>query len=141
MSAAVSPTAATAPQITLRRCLGLDSVVTGANGLVYLALSGPVSDLLGVDRGLLLVLGAALVVYALDVAWIARKPVPPAGLVALVVDVNVAWAVASVVVLVAGVLDPTTAGYVWIPLQAAVVLGFAVVQYGLLRGVRAASGR
>ncbi|WP_407562183.1 hypothetical protein [Streptomyces sp. 184] len=141
MSAAVSPTAATAPQITLRRWLGLDAVVTGANGLVYLALSGPVSDLLGVDRGLLLVLGAVLVVYALDVAWIARRAVPPARPVALVVDINVAWAVASLVVLVTGVLGPTTAGYVWIPLQAAVVLGFAVVQYGLLRGIRTAAGR
>ncbi|WP_326799310.1 hypothetical protein OG946_31285 [Streptomyces sp. NBC_01808] len=140
MSAAVSPTAASTPQITLRRWLGLDAVVTGGNGLAYLALSGPVSDLLGVDRGLLLVLGAVLVVYAADVAWLARKPVPPARLVALVVDINIAWAVASVVVLVTGVLDPTTAGYVWIPLQAAVVLGFAVVQYGLLRGLRAATG-
>lgn len=141
MSAAVSPTAATAPQITLRRWLGLDAAVTGANGLAYLALSGPLSDLLGLDRGLLLVLGAVLVVYALDVAWIARRPVPPARLVALVVDINVAWAVASLVVLVTGVVDPTTAGYVWVPLQAAVVLGFAVVQYGLLRGIRAATGR
>ncbi len=137
MSAAVSPTAATAPQLPLRRLLGLDAVVTGVNGLAYLALSGPLADLLDVDRGLLLVLGAALVLYALDVGWLARRAVPSPRLVTLVIDVNAAWAVASVAVLATGVLDPSTAGYVWIPLQAAVVLGFAVLQYGALRAVRA----
>lgn len=139
MSAAVSPIVATAPQTSLRRRLGLDAVVTAVNGLVYLALSGPVSDLLGVDRGLLLVLGAALLGYALGVARLARGAVPSPRPVSLVIDVNAAWAVASIVVLVTGVLDPSTAGYVWIPLQAAVVMGFAVVQYGLLRAVRASS--
>jgi quinol-cytochrome oxidoreductase complex cytochrome b subunit len=139
MSAAVSPTVAAAPQLPLRRWLGLDAVVTGVNGLAYLALAGPLSDLLDVDRGLLLVLGAVLVVYALDVGWLARKAVPSPRLVSLVIDVNAAWAVASIVVLVTGVLDPSTAGYVWIPLQAAVVMAFAVVQYGALRAVRASS--
>lgn len=139
MSAAVSPTVATAPQLPLRRWLGLDALVTAGNGLAYLVLAGPLSDLLDVDRGLLLVLGAALVVYALDVGWLARRAVPSPRLVSLVIDVNAAWAVASVVVLVTGVLDPSTAGYVWIPLQAAVVMGFAVVQYGALRAVRASS--
>ncbi|MFE0425365.1 hypothetical protein ACFW15_23700, partial [Streptomyces sp. NPDC058953] len=44
----------------LRRFLALDAVVTGVNGLVYVAASGPVGRLLGVDSGVLFGLGVFL---------------------------------------------------------------------------------
>ncbi|MFF1506581.1 hypothetical protein [Streptomyces sp. NPDC058326] len=120
------------PQSAVRRFLALDAVVTGANGLAYATASGPLGEFLGVDAGLLLELGLFLVLFAAGVGWLATRPQPPALAVKLVVDVNALWAVLSVVALVAW-LEPTTAGLVWTPTQAATVAGFAVLQWTALR--------
>ncbi|MFD3531746.1 hypothetical protein [Streptomyces sp. NPDC058664] len=122
----------TRPQTAVRRFLALDAVVTGANGIAYAAASGPLGEFLGIDAGLLLELGLFLAVFAAGVGWLATRPQPPALAVKLVVDVNVLWAVLSVVALVAW-LEPTTAGLVWTPMQAATVAGFAVLQWTALR--------
>jgi hypothetical protein len=50
-----------------------------------------------------------------------------------VVDANIVWAAASVLFLALDTFTPTTAGQVWIALQAAAVAGFAVLQYAGLR--------
>ncbi len=122
----------TRPTTALRRFLALDAVVTGANGLAYALASGPLGELLGVDAGLLLGLGLFLTAYAAGVAWLASRPQPPAPAVKLVVDANLLWAALSVVALVAW-LEPTTAGLVWTPTQAATVAGFALLQWAALR--------
>ncbi|MFJ3582601.1 hypothetical protein ACIPPS_10245 [Streptomyces sp. NPDC090127] len=122
----------TRPQSAVRRFLALDAVVTGANGLAYLAASGPLGELFGVDPAVLLELGVFLAVYAVGVAWVARRAEPPALGVKLVVDINVLWTVLSVVALVAW-LEPTTAGVVWTLVQAATVGGFAALQWSALR--------
>ncbi|WP_030762066.1 hypothetical protein [Streptomyces griseus] len=122
----------TQPQSMVRRFLALDAVVTGANGLAYALASGPLGDLLGVDPALLLELGLFLTAFAAGVAWLASRPQPPALAVKLVVDVNLLWAVLSLVALAAW-LDPTTAGLVWTPAQAGTVAGFALLQWAALR--------
>ncbi|MFF8378676.1 hypothetical protein ACF07V_21405 [Streptomyces sp. NPDC015661] len=124
----------TRPQSAVRRFLALDAVVTGANGIAYLAASGPLGELLGVDAGLLVELGLFLTVFAAGVGLLASRPQPPALAVKLVVDANVLWAVLSVVALVAW-LEPTTAGLLWTPMQAATVAGFAGLQWAALRAV------
>jgi hypothetical protein len=120
------------PQSMVRRFLALDAVVTGGNGIAYLAASGPLGELLGVDSGLLLELGVFLTLFAAGVAWLASRPQPPVLGVKLVVDANILWAVLSIVALVAW-LEPTTAGLVWTPMQAATVAGFAGLQWSALR--------
>ncbi|MEU6881845.1 hypothetical protein [Streptomyces sp. NPDC046712] len=122
----------TQPQSMVRRFLALDAVVTGGNGLAYLAASGPLGELLGVDSGLLLELGLFLTVFAAGVGWLASRPQPSVLGVKLVVDANILWAVLSMVALVAW-LEPTTAGLVWTPMQAATVAGFAGLQWSALR--------
>ncbi|MET9346186.1 hypothetical protein [Streptomyces termitum] len=124
----------TRPDTMIRRFLALDAAVTGANGLAYALAPGPLGELLGVESGLLLGLGLFLTAYAAGVAWLASRPQPPAAAVKLVVDANLLWAVLSLVALAAW-LDPTTAGAVWTPLQAATVAGFAVLQWTALRAV------
>jgi hypothetical protein len=120
------------PRLMLRRFLALDAVVTGANAVAYLALSGPLGRFLGVDSGLLLGLGAFLAVYAGCVALLAARPEPPALAVRAVVEANLAWAAVSLAAL--GLwLTPTTAGAVWTVLQALTVAGFALLQYAALR--------
>ncbi|MFD3941946.1 hypothetical protein [Streptomyces sp. NPDC058579] len=122
----------TRPTSMLRRFLALDAMVTGANGLAYLAVSGPLGELFGVDSALLLELGLVLAVYAAGVAWVASRAEPPVLAVKLVVEINVLWTVLSVVALVAW-LEPTTAGVVWTLVQAATVAGFAGLQWSALR--------
>jgi hypothetical protein len=128
--AAVARTAE--PRLMLRRFLALDAAVTGANALAYLALSGPLGRLLGAGSGLLLALGAFLAVFAGCVGLLATRPRPPVLAVRAVVEANLAWAAVSLAALVLW-LTPTTAGAVWAVLQAAVVAGFALLQYSALR--------
>uniref|UniRef100_A0AAU2JY96 Integral membrane protein n=1 Tax=Streptomyces sp. NBC_00049 TaxID=2903617 RepID=A0AAU2JY96_9ACTN len=122
------------PLIALRRFLALDSVVTTGNGLAYVAFSAPLGRLLGVGQGLLLELGVLLAVYGAAVGWLASRRRPPVLPVKLVVEVNYAWAALSLVSLAVW-FTPTTAGLLWIPVQAAVVAGFAVAQQLALRSV------
>lgn len=120
----------------LRRLLALDAAVTAANGLAYMVASGPLEDLLGVGGGLLLGLGAFLVLFGAMVGYLARKTRPPVPAVQAVIEANVLWAVLSIVTLVRWLDDPSTVGQVWIPLQAVAVAGFAALQYGALRRSR-----
>lgn len=126
------------PQTVLRRFLALDAVVTGANGLAYLALSGPLGRLLGIDSGLLPALGAFLAVYAAAVGVLASRARPAAFPVRAVIEANLAWSVLSCVAL-AMWLSPTTAGAVWTVLQALTVAVFAAVQYLALRACQGSS--
>ncbi|GAA3141989.1 hypothetical protein ACFQ0X_09125 [Streptomyces rectiviolaceus] len=123
------------PKTMLRRFLGIDAVVTTGNGLAYAAASGPLGRFLGVDAGLLLGLGVFLVLYGVGVGYLASRKSPPTLAVRGVIEANTVWAVLSVVALVAW-LSPSTAGAVWIPLQAVTVGGFAALQYVALRASR-----
>ncbi|MEU9793129.1 hypothetical protein AB0E27_21300 [Streptomyces sparsogenes] len=123
------------PQTMLRRFLALDAVVTTGNGLAYLAASGPLGRFLGMGQGLLLGLGAFLTLFGAGVGILATRKSPPVLPVRAVIESNVAWAVVSLIAL-ATWLAPTTAGAVWIPLQAVTVGGFAALQYAALRATR-----
>ncbi|MFH8560255.1 hypothetical protein [Streptomyces sp. NPDC017988] len=125
----------TDPTTMLRRFLGLDAVVTAGNGLAYVAASGPLGRFLGVDSGLLLGLGVFLTLYGAGVGYLAARKSPPTFGVRAVIEGNAAWALLSVVALVVW-LSPSTAGAVWIPLQALTVGGFAALQYAALRAPR-----
>lgn len=131
-----SPTGSPSARLWLRRFLALDAVVTGSNGLAYLAVSGPLASLLGVGQPLLPWIGAFLLLYGVGVGVLASRPVPPVLPVRLVIDLNLAWAVGSLLATVFWFEEPTIAGYVWVPLQAGVVAAFAVLQYGSLRRAR-----
>lgn len=118
----------------LRGALKLDAVVTGANGIAYLALAGPLADLFEVPAGFLRVIGAFLAVFAVAV-WLvgARMQIAPAA-VRAVVAANAAWVLASAVAVIAAWHDPSTVGAVWTALQAVVVAAFAALQaFGLRR--------
>ena len=122
--------AVTAPATTglLRGALKLDAVVTGANGAAYLAAAGPLGDLLGLSPALLRGAGAVLVAFAALVWLTARRADPPATGVRAIVAVNALWAAGSIAAAVAGWGTPTTAGTVWIVLQALTVAAFAELQ-------------
>ncbi|MGX1273340.1 hypothetical protein [Streptomyces phaeoluteigriseus] len=120
------------PHSALRRFLALDAVVTGANGVAYLAASGPLGRLLGVDSALLLALGTVLTAYAAAVGLLASRARPAALPVKAVVEINLAWAAVSLVALALW-LSPTVTGAVWTVLQAVTVAGFAALQHLALK--------
>lgn len=120
----------------LRTSLRLDAVITGANGIAYLALSGPLESLLGLDRGLGIAIGVFLTLYGLGVAAIgSTKSINPVAARA-VIGLNAAWVLVSLAALVEGALDLTVVGSVWTVMQAATVGGFAALQYLGLRKTR-----
>ncbi|MFF3458343.1 hypothetical protein ACFYXH_29320 [Streptomyces sp. NPDC002730] len=127
----------TEPQAMLRRFLALDAVVTGVNGLAYVAASGPLGRLLGVESALLLELGVFLTVFAAGVGSLASRRQPPRLPVMFVIDANLLWAVLGVAALALW-FEPTTAGAVWIPMQAITVAGFAALQWSALRATTTA---
>ncbi|MGC9376629.1 hypothetical protein [Streptomyces sp. MH13] len=120
------------PQLMLRRFLVLDAVTVGANAVACLAFPEPLGRFLGAGSGLLLGLGAFLVVYAAGVALVAARRRPAALAVRAVVEANLAWSAVSLAALALW-LTPTTAGAVWTVLQALAVAGFALLQYAALR--------
>ncbi|GAA2211937.1 hypothetical protein GCM10009850_073980 [Nonomuraea monospora] len=121
----------------LRLSLAADAVVTGGNGLVYLAFAGPVGALLGPDTGLLRGIGVFLLVYGAAVGFLAtRRAISPAATKA-VIAMNIIWTLASVAAVVTGAAGFTTMGAVWAIAQALVVAGFAELQITGLRKSRA----
>jgi hypothetical protein len=120
----------------LRLTLVLDAVVTGVNGLVYLAAAGPASDLLGPEAGLLREIGAFLLVYGAAVGLLAsRRVINPAATKA-VIALNALWTLGSVLAVVTGAAEFTTIGAVWAIAQALVVAAFAELQIMGLRRLR-----
>ena len=114
--------------MSLRTALKLDAVVTGANGAAYLVAAGPLGDLLGLSPALLRSIGAFLLLFAAVVWAVGSRPEISASAALTVIAVNVLWAADSIAFRLSGVSDPTTAGGIWIVLQALVVAGFAALQ-------------
>ena len=124
------------PNLLVRLALRLDAIVTGANGVAYLAAAGLLDGPLGVEAATLRPIGAFLIVYAIAVALVSRPERPSPAAVRVVIAANAIWAADSLIVLIGGWLDPTTGGAVWIALQALVVAGFAGLQTAALRNAR-----
>ena len=122
----------------LRLALRADAVVSGLNGVAYLLLAGPLSDLLGLSAGVLRGVGVFLLVYAAAVGLVGERPVAPA--VRAVITGNLVWTAGSLAVVAADVGSPTTIGAVWLVLQAVVVAAFAVLQLAGLRRTLAVGG-
>jgi hypothetical protein len=123
------------PRTMVRLALKLDAVVTGANGLAYLAAASLLDSPLGISAGVLRGVGAFLIVFAIGV-WVAgSRPTISTAAVKAIVTANAIWAADSVIVAIAGWGSPTPGGTVWIVLQAIVVAGFAALQAWAVRRV------
>ncbi|MFI6923406.1 hypothetical protein ACIBIZ_25955 [Nonomuraea spiralis] len=120
----------------LRLALAADAVVTGVNGLVYLALAAPVSGLLGPEAGLLREIGIFLLVYGAGVGLVAARPSISQAAVKVIIALNIVWTLGSVAAVVTGALGFTTIGAVWAIAQALVVALFAELQITGLRKAR-----
>ncbi|MEU5865254.1 MULTISPECIES: hypothetical protein [unclassified Nonomuraea] len=120
----------------LRLALVADAVVTGVNGLAYLALAAPASDLLGPGAGLLREIGIFLLVYGAAVGLVAARPTINQTAVKAFIALNIVWTLGSVAAVVTGALGFSTIGAVWAIAQALVVGVFAELQITGLRRAR-----
>ncbi|MGP3975743.1 hypothetical protein ACTWQF_17390 [Streptomyces sp. 8N114] len=117
-----------------RLALKSDGVVTGLNGLGYLALATVLDSFFGFDTKVQYPVGVFLLVYGIGVLVLGTRETINRNGLGLVLVANLGWAALSIVVLATDALTPTGAGQVWIVLQALVVGGFAALQYtGLKR--------
>jgi hypothetical protein len=136
METTTTTTAPTTNVLTLRNVLLLDAGLTGANGIAYVAGAAMLDSLLGPSATVLVGLGVFMLAYAATAAFLGtRHPVSRLG-VGLIADGNIVWAIASVAVAGFGWLGLTTAGTVWTLMQAALVVGFAMLQMAALRRSR-----
>lgn len=119
----------------LRFALTLDGVATGANGVLYLAGAPLLDGWLGLPTGMLMAVGAALIVYAALVLRLATRTAMLRPAVVAVIAANALWTVDSLLALALDWFTPTTAGQILIAVQAVLVAGLAALQYiGLRRG-------
>lgn len=133
-------TSTATPQVTattggslLRSSLKLDSLVSAANGIAYIAGAALLDDLLGPTSGWLLAIGTFLIVYAAVVGFIGTRLTINRLHAGLVAEGNLVWVATSFTAVAFGWLDLTTTGEIWSLMQAAVVAGFAALQFAGLR--------
>ena len=133
METTTTTTAPTTSVLTLRNVLLLDAVLTGANGLAYVAGAAALGSLLGPSPAALVGLGVFMLAYAASAVVLGtRRPVSRLG-VGVIANGNILWAIASLAVVGFGWLGLTTAGTVWALIQAALVVAFAGLQLTALR--------
>ncbi|GAB3496639.1 hypothetical protein [Amycolatopsis cihanbeyliensis] len=122
----------------LRTVLRVDAVASGGLGVLLVALSGVLDDLLGLPVLLSVLAGAGLVVWAAFVGWVSVGVTP--GPVREVVLGNLVWVLASVAFAAAAWSELTGLGIAFVLAQAAVVLGLLGLQAaGLSRAATARS--
>ena len=117
----------------LRFALMLDGVATTANGVLYLAGAPLLDGWLGLPTGLLVGVGAALIVYGALVLRLATRETMPRAAVVAVIAANVLWVANSLLALALDWFTPTAVGQVLIAVQAVLVAGLAALQYVGLR--------
>jgi hypothetical protein len=123
----------------LHRVLILDAAASGATGLLMIAAAGLLEGLLGLPTALLRGAGFVLVPYVAFVAYWATRETISRPAVWTIIAANAAWAIASALLLVSGLVAPTALGYAFVIGQAVVVALLGELQYmGLRRPMAAA---
>jgi hypothetical protein len=136
MAAQVQAHSLPARSSLLRRAMRADGIFSTAGGVACVVAAGWLAAQLGVTSLAIYALGAALLGYAAFLfAATAREPINRRAAIAAIV-LNVDWVIASAVILAAGWLPLTTAGFWIAAVVALAVADFAVVQYVGLRRQR-----
>ena len=121
------------PSRLLNLSLGADALVGAAIAALHLLAGSLLADLLALPHTLLWGTGLFMVAWAALLFGLARAPRLAAGLVALVIDVNVLWALAAIGLLVSGALAANAWGNAYLALHAVTVLAFAALEWVGLR--------
>lgn len=133
----IAGTATRGDDALLRRALVGDAIFSGIAGTLMIVASSRISDFTGITPAwALAAIGAGVLLWAADLVWMARPEQLNPAFAKVVIGGNVAWVVASYIVILGGWLDLTTAGAWTVGILAEIVALFAVVQYLGLRRLR-----
>ena len=117
----------------LRNVLLLDAAASGATAALLIAGAGLLDGLLGLPVALMREAGLILVPYVAFVAWVGTRETIARGAVCAIIAANALWTVASISLLVSGLVAPTVLGYAFVLAQAAVVALLGELQYAGLK--------
>ncbi|MFC4859543.1 hypothetical protein ACS8MQ_00155 [Pseudomonas sp. MAHUQ-62] len=117
----------------LRRALQADALASGAMGLLLTLAAGPLEELLGLPRALLLGAGIGLLPFALALGWLANRQTLRRGWIWAVLAINAVWVIDSLSLLALGWVEPTLLGKVFVIGQAVAVAVLAELEFFGLR--------
>jgi hypothetical protein len=126
-----------AASVFLRRALIADGAISGATAALMVLAAGPLDGLLGLPAALLRYAGIALIPFVAYLFYLSRRDSLSPASAWLVIGLNAAWVVASVLLLASGSIDPTALGYAFVIVQAVAVAAFVELQYVGLRRLAA----
>ena len=121
----------------LRRALQADALASGAVGLLLALAAGPLEELLGLPRALLLGAGIGMLPFALVLGWMVNRATVQRGWIWAVLTINVVWVVDSLSLLAFGWVEPTLLGKVFVIGQAVAVCVLAELEFFGLRRCQA----
>lgn len=122
------------PSGFLRRTLLVDAAISGSTGVLLAVGADTLEGLLSLPAAVLRPAGVSLLPFAALLVALATRPALPRAAVIAVIGANALWVVASVLLLVSGLVTPTALGYAFVIAQAIAVSGFAELQWmGLKR--------
>ena len=122
----------------LKRVLLLDSASCLLMGIGLALGAGTLAGPFGLPTGLVAGAGLALIPIGLFILWLGTRSTAPAALVYVVIVGNLGWTVESLVVAF-GQQGITALGTAFVAVQAAAVLGLALLEYVGVKGARAAA--
>jgi hypothetical protein len=114
------------PSRALRRLLTINGAANAAGGALLLPLARTLQAPTGLSTGLLAGIGVFYLVYGAAMWLAATRPRPRAAVIVAVIALNPLWALACLLLLTTG---PTMLGAVLLATEAAVVTGFAALQF------------
>lgn len=117
----------------LRNVLLADGVVSGAAGIVMAAGASLLAPWLALPEQLLFWAGIVLLPWCAALVFFARRPSLPRFVMLDVVAINALWVVASFGIMVAGLVQPSLLGVLFISAQALTVALLLALQVGTLR--------
>lgn len=117
----------------LRLVLVSDAAASGATGLLLVVGAGFLEGLLGLPATLMREAGFVLMLFVAFVGWLAARPRASVWSIDAVIICNVLWTLASIALLVSGIVAPTLLGHAFVIAQAATVALFGALQYTALR--------
>ena len=117
----------------LRRALIADAVFSGASAALMTPAAGAMAAMFELPEALLRETGLFLIAYTALVAWLSARQAVPKALVMIVIAGNAAWTLASVALLLSGLVNPNLLGEAVVVAQAIATGVLAELQYVGLR--------
>jgi hypothetical protein len=113
----------------LRNALRGNALFSGLSGIVSLVAAQSLATFTGIQESLVFViLGVVLILFAVDLIWIASRESINRRFAVAVIFMDVAWVAGSAIILLFDLLPLTVAGRWTIALLAEVVAVFAILQ-------------